>query len=170
MALVPNLANLDAITETWTDAVTNGLNTGTFSGTYTPSLTGMAVGTGGSAANTATYSFVGGVLVASGNIVFGTSGATLPGASAETISMPSGFTFTAPASTYVGTVLLSSGGVQSIGALRIESTGATNTIRPLAFNAAGTYLTAVDLTATIPGTWAAGDTIRWQIVALGTMA
>lgn len=66
------------------------------SGTYTPTLTGMNIGTGGSAINSAIYSYVGGpnigdkgLLSLEGVVIFGTSGATYP--TSGEISLPSGF-------------------------------------------------------------------------------
>ena len=66
------------------------------SGTYTPTLTNMAIGTGGTAINTASFTFAGfpagGILCVEGKVVFGTAGQTFPGASNESISLPTGYT------------------------------------------------------------------------------
>jgi hypothetical protein len=55
-----------------------------------------------------------------------------------------------------GLCLLAIGGTNYEGVIRNES---TTTMRPIAANAAGTYLTVTQLTSTVPGTWAANDTI-----------
>ena len=150
-------------------------------GNYTPTLTAMAVGTGGSAENSARYLFVGGpdtgdrgVLIAWGNIVFGTSGVTFP--TSPSVSLPAGFNFDSD---------ISQGGTRRLGLTTIFDTsvgsqyeannhwatastwfphvqGATLTVH------SGTvelYVNSRAVLPTIPMAWAAGDGIHWQITA-----
>lgn len=135
------------------------------SGTYTPTLVNMAVGTGGSALNTASWSYARKLLTIEGILVFGTTGTTFPSAAAETIGLPTGFTLDGNASTQVGMVTHTIGGSASIGSVRIES---STTLRPLSFSTAAASVQAVDLTATVPGSWAAGDSMRYSISTLAS--
>lgn len=169
MALVTNLANLDVISETWVDAVKDGLNTGVFSGSYTPTLGGIAVGTGGSATNIAYYSYVGGLLVVQGTIQFGTAGQTFPSAS-HTISLPSGFTpamAVTPNYATVGVAQMVAGGVSANGSVTLVT---ATQVRLGVWGAATTYAVNSNLSTAIPGTWVAGDYARWTAHIVGTMA
>lgn len=132
------------------------------SGTYTPALTNMAIGTGGGAANTATWTYVFGTIRIEGTLTFGTAGTTFPAAAVETFGAPSGFTFATVAATPVGLASIISAGVITRGEVRIES---GTTFRILSWNAAGASLTAVDLAAGVPGVWAAGDGFRYSFDA-----
>lgn len=137
--------------------------------TYTPTLGGIAEGTGGSAANTAGYSFSFGNLLAYGTIQFGTSGATYPSAS-NTITLPTAFTPTVSSSPnfpVVGTVTLQAGGVGAYGPVVLVS---STQLRLYVYGTGGTYANATTLSTTVPGTWAAGDYIRWQASLVGSMA
>lgn len=133
-------------------------------GSYTPTLAGMAIGTGGSAANTADWSFSGGTLTVSGVITFGTSGTTFPGA-VITASLPAGFTATSAAARPLGMCTFDDSGTAHLGTVRGNT---TTTVRFVALNAAGTYLTEVATSTTIPFTWGAGDQIRWSATITGT--
>lgn len=138
-------------------------------GSYTPTLSSIAVGTGGSATNTAEYGFSGGVLVVNGTIQFGTSGATYPGSS-NTITLPSTFTpniSATPNYPIVGTATLEAGGVSAYGPVVLIS---STQLRVYAFNAGSTYVGATNLSTTVPGTWAAGDYILWQATLSGTLS
>jgi hypothetical protein len=162
MALVTNLANLDVITEAFVDSVKDGLNTGVLTNmAYTPTLTGMAVGTGGSAANQLAYTFVGGLLTGVGSIVFGTTGATLPGAGGNiTITLPPGASSLAQnVSLPVGVCTFSIAGTNYKGTVWVN-TGTT--LRFVVENVAGTYTTLLATSATVPGTWAAGSAIYYS--------
>jgi hypothetical protein len=52
------------------------------------------------------------------------------------------------------------GGTQSSMLIRMETTTA---LRVVAQNAAATYTTITQVTSTVPGTWATGDNIAFQI-------
>lgn len=134
--------------------------------TYTPTLVGMAVGTGGSAENTATYGFSGGTLTVSGNIVFGTTGTTFP-ASTITASLPSGFTASPVYSaTAAGIASMTDASVGTYtGYCRLQS---ASTVRFVVSNTSGTYPTQVSTSTTVPFTWAAGDSITWAASIAGS--
>jgi hypothetical protein len=138
-------------------------------GTYTPTLVGMAIGTGGSAANTAKWSYSDGVLTLDGAILFGTTGTTFPGASI-TASLPSGFTAMTPYLSVmpVGMCALNDFGVTTYsGVTRLDS---TTTVRFVAQDASGTYLAHAVTGTTIPFTWGAGDGIYWHAEIQGTFS
>lgn len=165
MALIANLATGDTITETWVDSVTTGLNTGVFSGTYTPTLSGMAVGTGGSATNSAVYSFVAGQLTVAGAIIFGTTGTTFPGANIN-ISLPSTFVSSDYAASWFGMCNMAVGGITFLG---VCSQNTSTTVRFVVLNAAAAgSLTHLATSTTVPGTWAAGDTIKYRFSCFGS--
>lgn len=136
------------------------------SGTYTPTLGIIAVGTGGSATNTANWTFIGapnaggkGLLILSGVITFGTSGAVLPQAGSETIGLPPGFSLVGLTNVaVVGHCTYQIGGSNFAGAL--WSSGAT-AMRPVSALTNGTVDNWGDINATIPGAWVAGSTIVW---------
>lgn len=132
-------------------------------GTYTPTLVGMAVGTGGGATNTAAYAFGGAGGSIEGDIVFGTSGTTFP-SSTTTISLPSGWTFkNVTATRPIGDVTMTLGGVSFYyGILWIAS---STTARLMLTEAASTYGRLFAPSTTAPATWAAGDRIEWRINA-----
>lgn len=140
------------------------------SGTYTPTLGSMVIGTGGSASNSAKYTFVGfpagGELIVEGAIVFGTSGQTFPGAGTETFSLPSGYTLidSTTSSIVAGwtSFVDSSAGSTIHGVLRPNS---STTMRLLVLSVTGTNLTVVDIASTVPFTWASGDQIYYRFVA-----
>lgn len=137
------------------------------SDTYTPSLSGLAVGTGGSAANSGDYVFVGpagsgsvGLLMLQGKLTFGTSGMSFP-SSTSLVSLPSGFeaVHAYGADHHVGMV----------GLRLAATTGTTGPIwlhtatqlRLLVWDVASSYATPASLNSTRPGTWASGDSITW---------
>lgn len=128
-------------------------------GTYTPTLTGMAIGTGGGATNTADYSLNADVMTIEGVIVFGTTGATLPTGSIRA-SLPSGFQ-RAVTSTLIpiggGTALI--GGTSHDLVLRFASATEFQ-FRARRANVADVVQSSP--TATVPGTWAAGDVIAYS--------
>lgn len=135
-------------------------------GTYTPTLVGMAIGTGGSAGNTANWSFSGGTLLVSGSITFGTTAPTFPGATI-TASLPAGFTAVTPTPRPVGVCTMNdvSSGVGYLGTTRVES---GTTVRFLLIDSASTYAFQNATSTTTPMTWAAGDAIFWSASITGT--
>jgi hypothetical protein len=132
--------------------------------TTTPTLGGMAIGTGGSANNQMTYTYEDGSFTCVGDITFGTAGTTLPGATALTINLPGSLQFAGAITsvTPIGQCTITAGGVAYNGTIRIQSAGVA---RILAINVAGTYATPQATSALIPGTWAAGDSIRYSFAA-----
>jgi hypothetical protein len=137
------------------------------SGTYTPTLGNMAIGTGGTPTNTASYTFVGfpagGVLTVEGSIKFGTTAPTLPGASVETISLPSGYTMI---NTDINNLLMSqvifndvSAGAKNFGVL---GSATTTTLTFYSSTVSGTLLTTSGITAAIPFAWAVSDEIFYR--------
>lgn len=135
-------------------------------GTYTPTLTVIAVGTGGSAANSGSWIYVGqpdaggrGVLFVNGLLTFGTTGAAFPTASSETISLPPGFTLVGLTNVAVlGHCTYQIGGSNFAGAMWSSGSAA---LRPVAALTNGTVDNWGDLNATVPGAWVAGSTIVW---------
>lgn len=143
-----------------TAAEMNAVADGLLTGTFTPALTGMAIGTGGGAANTATYTYSGGILIVQGITLFGTSGATFPGATAAW-DVPTLFTITGGQSAMpVGSASLN------------DATGSiypsplwysdTNTVRFLVVTVSGANLIQSSPSTTTPFTWAAGDSISYH--------
>jgi hypothetical protein len=138
--------------------IADRLSGGSF--TYTPALTGMAIGTGGSAYNSCTVTYANGWLFGTGRIVFGTSGVTLPTGSIG-IAPPSGFSFAPPvvALLPVGVCYMNAGGVNSPGTVRAES---TSLLRFLATATGAAHATVAATSGTVPGTWANGNSIEYS--------
>lgn len=136
--------------------------------TYTPTLAGIGVGTGGSAANTANYSYAQGQLSIVGIIQFGTTTPTFPTAS-HTITLPANFTPSpaiAPNYALVGLANMLAGGVGGVGAVSLIS---ATQIRCSVWGTAAAYAAGTNLTTAIPGTWVAGDYIRWTATIPGIL-
>lgn len=137
-------------------------------GTYTPTLTGMVIGSGGSATNAADYVFIGGTETGNqglmhviGTVTFGSSGQTFP--TAPTISIPSGFTNVSAASSSrpCGSwhaVDIGTGANNRIGPVFISIGG--NLVRPLL---GGDDTQVALISTTTPFTWASGDSIYWEV-------
>ena len=130
---------------------------------FTPVLTNVNVGTGGSATNTARYTFVGGdaagsegILHVTGDITLGTSGFSVE--ANVRVSLPVGFEARVyPASvTRLGLVTLVS---SNIG---VVSWVSGTTVGFVVFNSSSTYLSVSGITATVPATWAAGHYMRYS--------
>ncbi len=139
--------------------------------TYTPTLAGVAIGTGGSATNTANYGYAQGVLTIVGIIQFGTTAPTYPSTS-HTITLPATFTpapAVAPNYAPVGTCQMVAGGVAASGAVTLVS---TTQVRCGVWNSSATYVSNNNLNSAsnIPGTWTTGDYIRWTATIPGTLA
>lgn len=141
------------------------------SGTYTPTLGNMVIGTGGTPTNSAKFTFVGfpagGVLTVEGKIKFGTTGTTLPAASAETISLPSGYAMidaTDVLNELPSTVTFNdvSAVLPFKGILRPNS---TTTVRLIHLAVSGSSIIPADVTATVPFTWAINDEIYYRFSA-----
>ena len=159
----------DPDVELWydTDDPGSGL-VGVESGTYTPTLSGCAIGTGGSATNTAQYAFVGGVgvgamgiMYVSGLVTFGTTGATVP-QSNPILSLPPGFNLVVAVTNRVMTAMTTAGGGFQM-ALIVLNSGDLNhvTIEPTVIS--GNIIGPTGMGPTTPAAWAAGNSIRWNV-------
>lgn len=143
------------------------------SGTYTPTLGNMVIGTGGTPTNTASYTFVGaaeaGILTVEGKIKFGSTAPTLPGASAETISLPAGYSLieTDSLAELLSNVFYNdvSGSVNFKGTLYPAS---STTLTLFVTSVSGSQITNAALTATVPFTWAINDEIKYRFAARAT--
>jgi len=145
-------------------------------GTYTPSAGGtMVVGTGGSAYNSADWTYVYGTLNISGRWTFGTTGTTLPNAPI-TLTYPSGFTAettTQSSNVPLGNALYNISGSNYMG----------NTFANLSSNfrflvnrynptlaATPQYVDTTSATTGVPATWVTGSTIAYTLQVQGTLA
>lgn len=130
---------------------------------YTPTLTGTAVGTGGSASNSAEYKFTDGELRIRGRIVYGTTAPTYP--TSPCVGLPAGFALRAPVVSneyLLGRGTLFDAGVAVYGAW--PRYNGTNTDRfEIQQNAASAGGTA-NITTTSPFTWGAGDAMEYDVV------
>lgn len=151
--------------EAFTAAQANFMNTGADTGTYAPTLGGMAIGTGGSAANTASFNFIGGLLIVEGNIVFGTSGQTFP--TAPTVTLPTGYTVTtATVNRPCGVAALNDSGVGTFsGFCRVAT---SSTVQFTAEQSSGASGVVAAISTTNPMTWAAGDSIQYSFQVRAT--
>ena len=141
------------------DVVDNMAAIGDARTSYTPTLTNVAVGTGGNAETTGKYVKAGRLVVFRVKLVLGTSGASVSGVIG--ISLP--FTAAGPAAGYNETASFN-GIFLDVGAalyptLAIQETNDRINLFPI--NAAGTFATLGAATSsTVPFTWAAGDQIH----------
>ena len=139
-------------------------------GTFTPTLGNMAIGTGGGALNTASWTYTGGLLEVEGKVLFGTTAPTLPGASQETIALPPGFTLL-NADTLTSLVCVVD--LRSVGGGTLFKGSvypASSTVLNLFWTqVSGTGLINAALAATAPFTWAAGDFIAYRYLCRATL-
>ena len=140
---------------------------------YTPSLSNIAIGTGGSAENTGNYVFIGGtatgdsgLMFVDGMIVLGSSGASVSGQ--PTLGLPSGFEFPysdterhLPASFRMDPD--GGGGAKYLGSLRVGS-ATTFVINYVATTDDGIARVAAP-SSSDPASWGAGGWIRWSFTA-----
>lgn len=119
---------------------------------YTPTLTNLTLGNG---TVTAAYCQVGKLVVY--RFIF-TLGSTSAVGSAPTVTLP--VTAAAAQSYSWPMTILDNGSAFYSGSVRQASTTALNLE---VYNAAGTYATQVDITATIPHTWATTDVMSFTI-------
>jgi hypothetical protein len=144
-------------------ALTAELEAFPLSGTYTPALTGMAVGTGGGATNTADYTYNGVDLFVHGQIKFGTSGTTLPGASI-TVGLPTGYAMPTPTVSVVhvlSEVTFIDFGTNVFDGVCRHEVGTNNALRLLPQTTGSTYGGYAVTSATVPHAWANGDEIDY---------
>lgn len=141
-------------------------------GTYTPTLTGMAIGTGGSAFNSATYTYSYGMMNISGRLTFGTTAPTFP--TAPTVTYPTGFTAdstTLSNQNTLGTAIcVVAGGVNYVATIFYNNT-TTWRILTHRYNptlGANAYVDYIGISTTVPGAWVAGDAIAYSLMIAGT--
>lgn len=130
---------------------------------WTPSLTNIAIGTGGSALLTAKYVQIGKLVFCRVTIILGTSGASVSGAIALSLPVTA---ITYPGSTVgvapLGTAAFLDAATASYsGAVAWNST-TTVTLQP--FDTSGTYSKKVVTSATIPFAFGAGDEVHAEFV------
>lgn len=147
------------------DALTAGKAATEYSSLYVPTLTGMAVGTGGASSNVANYTFVGGpavgdrgIITVIGSAVYGDTGRTFP--TSPTFSLPPGFQ------------LASANNLRPIGLAYLGDfgTGVNDRNAAVYINDAssvrlilsGWTAALANITTTFPFTWAAGDSMHYQ--------
>jgi hypothetical protein len=138
-------------------------------GTYTPTLTGMAIGTGGGAVNSASWTFIGGPNLSDigtmqweWEMVFGTAGQTFP--TQPTIALPAGFNLvnTSDTSFPIGRCLfidVTASTASRYGTIAAHSASA---VRPL-INGISASISA--MTTTTPFAWAASDEMLGSFTA-----
>jgi hypothetical protein len=136
--------------------------------TYTPSLTNIAIGTGGSAFNDAVYTYVGGsesgdagIMSLSGRITLGTSGESVSGT--PVVSLPSGFSLQVSLETTfqsLGLAHLRAGAANYVGYLAWQSS--TELLVRAERRGGFTYIEPLVISSTVPDTWAAGDSITYN--------
>jgi hypothetical protein len=157
------------LNDAWAAAVVNHIDSLAYSqGIYTPTLTGMAIGTGGSPQNEARYSFHGGPDVGDVGILqwewrlqFGTGGTTFP--TSPTIALPPGFQFENQFATSLGTAFCSDSSTAADS--RFVQIGAASATA-FRFFLGGVSGGTANMTTTTPFTWAAGDSINASISTL----
>lgn len=126
--------------------------------TFTPTLTNIAVGTGGSARNVAYYTIAAGRCFVHGDLALGTSGASVSGAIQISVPLPGNNVLSGPANSGIGqpmgTAKILDIGVQHYSAVA-ETASQSGTlvveIRPLL--ASGTYVNPTTTSSTVPMTW-----------------
>lgn len=131
-------------------------------GTYTPTLTNVAIGTGGTPLNTATWRYAEGILTVQGEVQLGTAGMSVTGV--PTISLPSGFNWVStPARMPIGRVRFENNGVAAYLGSVFGNTASTAQI--LSDDSSGTTLTPGTVSATVPFTWGADDFFGYAFTA-----
>lgn len=125
---------------------------------YTPTWTNLVVGTGGDAANTAAYKYTNGKVNVEGVVVFGSTGASVSGAVSFTLPVtattrPFTNTFYRAAST------LFDASAPATNEARVRANGTSTNSASILAVVSGT---PANLSATIPWTWAAGDSIHYE--------
>ena len=121
----------------------------------------MSTGTGGSFANTADWDLIDGEMTINGEVVFGTTAPTFPGATI-TIALPSGFTMPRSSVGHPvrGNVNMLVAGGTYMGSAWVAS---ATTIRFLVLDASAATVKQLATSTTVPATWVAGDSIRYNL-------
>jgi hypothetical protein len=119
--------------------------------TWTPSFYNLAVGTGGTV--TARKTKIGQLMVCTIDAIFGSSG----------FGVYAPVRVSLPATAAAGAPMLSTVSITDQGTTTYVASGLfydTNNLALFIPNVAGTYPSVVNLSATVPMTWAAGDRLR----------
>lgn len=137
-------------------------------GSWTPTLTNVAIGTGGGALNTGSFAYNRGMLAVDIVVALGTAGASVTGTPG--VTLPTGFTPSRlNANPAVGVdVSFLSGGAAALN-FGVAFLSVTNRLDLFVFNSSGTYVSRTAITAAIPAVWAAGDAMFVQGTVKGTM-
>jgi hypothetical protein len=137
-------------------------------GSYTPSLTNLAIGTGGVAVNSAVYSFDGVHLFVSGRAMLGTSGQSV--GTSPRFGLPSGFTPATDLASWspLGPCSLLDTDLGQIGEGQVQRGTVAGTVTVLQSVYTAPYNRFVNISATSPFTWAAGDGFRYTFAIPGT--
>lgn len=141
--------------------VPNKLQTGTGTGwtwsNYVPTFTNLTQGS--SPTLTARYIQTGKTVVYQGALTLGVGGSV---SGAVTISLPVNTNASYVANNVLGNCELVQTGTASFPGIMIWTTASTITV--LASSAGGTYTTDVNLSTTVPFTWAATHRLTWSVV------
>jgi len=129
--------------------------------TYTPTLTGVAIGTGGSATNTAAYRFVAGQVKVRGVITLGSSGSSVSGTIVVTLPVTA-LALRHPYQRYDGAATFYDlSAVQNYYSAPTANNASVTDINILSFY--GTNGLRAGTGASTPFTWAAGDSISYDL-------
>lgn len=125
---------------------------------YTPTLTGVTIGSGGGASNTAFYKYECGVVRVHGSIVLGATGAAVSGAVSLTLPVTAAtpkFTNTF----YIAAATLFDTSPAATTEARVRANGTSTTSFNLLAVVTGT---PANISSTVPWTWAAGDAMQYE--------
>lgn len=127
---------------------------------YTPTFTNFTIG---NATVTARYIQLGKIVHARGSLTYGSTSAmgTSPTMSLPITSISTGYPTSGSANETIG-----QGSYQRVGVgtyLVAYTWLSTTSVNVLVWNAGGTYLVLTGITASVPGTWATGDTLTWDM-------
>lgn len=162
---VLNTANAVTATSIAAGAVQpQALQSGTGSGwswtANTPTLTNIAIGTGGGALNSARFIQMGKTVFMHGKIVLGSAGASVSGA--ITIALPVTSVAVPIGIGPIGQATLVQSGVTQFTAVVYWTSTTTAVLVPI--NAASTYATtATSTSSTVPWSWTAGDGLEYDL-------
>lgn len=126
---------------------------------YTPTYTNLTVGNG---TVVAAYARVNNTVFVRFKITFGSTTSITVGGLAISVPVNINSAYTTAAGGNVGFGNATDTGVASY-ALQVRPES-TSTVRPLAQNASGTYLTTVGVSSSVPHTWGTGDVLEFQLI------
>jgi hypothetical protein len=133
---------------------------------FTPSWSNLSVGTGGSAANVGWYQLVGKTLTGYTRTVLGSSGASVGTGPYFNTPVNQSSNYNTSYNFGIGDCWVTDAGTQQYtGVAGLNGTGSANRIQPLVTVVnTGAYAVPSGLTATLPMTWAAGDSITTTFI------